>query len=222
MMCQTRNATKTVGSLPVKPRRFVHPRRPINQAATSISIPILDPQSSSVMMAFDEARRIHLTDSPPNIVWAPRLKEPAREELFIAANLVMSQPSESGHNLFAYPAQSNFSSVKHPLEWIEKAHAHGWDVLLDAAAFVPSNPLDLGKYRADFVPLSFYKIFGYPTGIGALLARRETLKKLHRPWFAGGTITVNSAATDASGVARDIGPALREHGLAEMANTGPD
>ena len=29
---------------------------------------------------------------------------------------------ENGHNLFAYPAQSNFSSVKHPLEWIEKAH----------------------------------------------------------------------------------------------------
>jgi len=100
------------------------------------------------------------------------------------------------NNLFAYPAQSNFSAVQHPLEWIDRAHAKGWDVLLDAAAFAPSNPLDLGRYKADFVPLSFYKIFGYPTGIGVLIARREALKKLHRPWFAGGTITVASVQGD--------------------------
>jgi selenocysteine lyase/cysteine desulfurase len=95
-------------------------------------------------------------------------------------------------NLFAFPAQSNFSGRQHPLEWIERAHMLGWDVLLDAAAFAPSNPLDLGKYHPDFVPISFYKMFGYPTGIGALIARREALKKLRRPWFAGGTITVAS------------------------------
>ena len=96
------------------------------------------------------------------------------------------------NNLFAYPAQSNFSSVQHPLDWIHKAHAAGWDVLLDAAAFAPTNPLDLSSWPADFVPISFYKMFGYPTGIGALIARREALKKLQRPWFAGGTITVAS------------------------------
>ena len=78
----------------------------------------------------------------------------------------------SKNNLFAYPAQSNFSSVLHPLEWIERAHANGWDVLVDAAAFAPTNPLGLSKYKPDFVPLLFYKIFGYPTGIGALLACR--------------------------------------------------
>lgn len=104
----------------------------------------------------------------------------------------LSEPSKDGHNLLAYPAQSNFSSVKHPLEWIEIAHQHGWDVLLDAAAFVPTSRLDLGKVKPDFVPLSFYKMFGYPTGIGALIARKSALSKLHRPWFAGGTITVAS------------------------------
>jgi molybdenum cofactor sulfurtransferase len=101
-----------------------------------------------------------------------------------------------GNNLFAYPAQSNFSSVQHPLEWIERAHAKGWDVLLDAAAFAPSSRLDLSKYKPDFVPLSFYKMFGYPTGLGALIARRDKLHKLHRPWFAGGTITVASVQGD--------------------------
>jgi molybdenum cofactor sulfurtransferase len=92
------------------------------------------------------------------------------------------------HNLFAYPAQSNFSGVQHPLEWIEQAHEHGWDVLLDAAAFVPTNRLDLSRWHPDFVALSFYKMFGWPTGVGVLLARREALAKLERPWFSGGTI----------------------------------
>ncbi len=100
------------------------------------------------------------------------------------------------HGLFAYPAQSNFSGVQHPLEWIERAHLAGWDVLLDAAAFVPANRLDLGRWHPDFVCLSFYKMFGYPTGVGALLARRQALAKLHRPWFAGGTISVASVQAD--------------------------
>ena len=100
------------------------------------------------------------------------------------------------HSLFAYPAQSNFSSVQHPLEWIERAHAAGWDVLLDAAAFAPTNRLDLSRFKPDFVPLSFYKMFGYPTGIGALIARRPALARLRRPWFAGGTITVASVQGD--------------------------
>jgi selenocysteine lyase/cysteine desulfurase len=92
------------------------------------------------------------------------------------------------HNLFAYPAQSNFSGVQHPLEWVDRDHDHGWDVLLDAAAFVPTNRLDLLRHHPDFVCLSFYKMFGWPTGVGALIARREALAKLERPWFSGGTI----------------------------------
>ncbi len=108
----------------------------------------------------------------------------------------LARPGSGGHNLFAFPAQSNFSGVQHDLEWIERAQAQGWDVLLDAAAFVPSNALDLGRWHPDFVTLSFYKIFGYPTGIGCLLARRSALAKLHRPWFAGGTITVASVQGD--------------------------
>jgi len=120
------------------------------------------------------------------------------------------------NNLFAYPAQSNFSAVQHPLEWIERAHTKGWDVLLDAAAFAPSNPLDLGKYKPDFVPLSFYKIFGYPTGIGALVARGEALEKLHRPWFAGGTITVASVQGDKYYLAE--APAAFEDGTVDYLN----
>jgi selenocysteine lyase/cysteine desulfurase len=93
-----------------------------------------------------------------------------------------------GHGLFAYPAQSNFSGVQHPLAWVGRAQAAGYDVLLDAAAFVPANRLDLGQVKPEFVAVSFYKMFGYPTGIGCLLARRDALARLRRPWFSGGTI----------------------------------
>ena len=108
----------------------------------------------------------------------------------------LDEAEEGGNNLFAYPAQSNFSGVQHPLEWIERARGKGWDVVLDAAAFVPTNRLDLGRWRPDFAVLSFYKMFGYPTGVGALIARHEALQKLRRPWFAGGTISVASVQSD--------------------------
>ena len=78
----------------------------------------------------------------------------------------------AARSLFAFPAQSNFSGVQHPLAWIAQAQAAGYDVLLDAAAFAPASRLDLSRWHPDYVSLSFYKIFGYPTGIGALLARK--------------------------------------------------
>jgi len=126
----------------------------------------------------------------------------------IERHLALARPE--GHNLFAYPAQSNFSGVQHPLEWIRLAQARGWDVLLDAAAFVPTNRLDLSRWHPDFVTLSFYKMFGYPTGVGALIGRRRALARLHRPWFAGGTITVASVQADRYFLAS--GPAAFEEG----------
>ncbi|WP_300612712.1 aminotransferase class V-fold PLP-dependent enzyme [Trebonia sp.] len=98
-----------------------------------------------------------------------------------------------GRGLFAYPAQSNFSGVQHPLSLVGRAQAAGYDVLLDAAAFVPTNRLDLGAVRPEFVTMSWYKMFGFPTGVGCLLARRDALARLRRPWFSGGTVWAASA-----------------------------
>jgi molybdenum cofactor sulfurtransferase len=102
------------------------------------------------------------------------------------ALLFEARPGEA--NLFAFPAQSNFTGVKHPLELIAHAHERGWDVLLDAAAYVSTNRLTLRELQPDFVSISFYKMFGYPTGVGCLLVRKTVLAKLRRPWFAGGTV----------------------------------
>src|SRR6516165_4170020 len=56
---------------------------------------------------------------------------------------LLDQADPAQGNLFAFPAQSNFSGVKHPLKLVTDAQGKGWDVLLDAAAFVPTNRLDL-------------------------------------------------------------------------------
>lgn len=100
-----------------------------------------------------------------------------------------------GHCLLAYPAQSNFSGVKHSTNLIARAHAASYDVLLDAAAFVPTNPMDLSTMKPDYVPISFYKMFGYPTGIGALVTKQSALRKLRKRWFAGGTVHYSSVAS---------------------------
>lgn len=41
--------------------------------------------------------------------------------------------------------------------------------------------------------VSFYKMFGFPTGVGALVAKESFLAQLQRPWFAGGTVDVVQA-----------------------------
>ncbi|MCP4427012.1 MAG: aminotransferase class V-fold PLP-dependent enzyme [Chloroflexi bacterium] len=106
--------------------------------------------------------------------------------------VVLDSINPNHPHLFAFPAQSNFSGVKHPLEYIELAQDKGWNVLLDAAAYVPTNRLDLQAVQPDFVTISFYKMFGYPTGMGVLLMHKRVFGKMTRPWFAGGTVNFAS------------------------------
>lgn len=105
-----------------------------------------------------------------------------------ALDTLLADADRNAADLFAFPAQSNFTGVKHPLDLIAYAHDRGWDVLLDAAAYVSTNRLILRELQPDFVSISFYKMFGYPTGVGCLLVRNKMLGTLRRPWFAGGTV----------------------------------
>ena len=104
------------------------------------------------------------------------------------------------YHLFAYPAQSNFSGYKYPLKWtiglpkndmcikgISSTGSH-WLVLLDASSYIATNHLDLESYPAHYVTISFYKLFGYPTGLGALLIRQDIADLLEKPYFGGGTV----------------------------------
>jgi len=112
------------------------------------------------------------------------------------ADAHLAAHARAGRGLVALPAQSNFSGVRHPLALVGRARALGFDVLLDVAAFSASHPLSLAACPADFAVLSFHKLFGYPTSVGALIARRDALARLRRPWFAGGTVQFVSVGAD--------------------------
>lgn len=117
-----------------------------------------------------------------------------------------------GNTLLVYPAQSNFNGFKYPLDAIDnikngylnqymKKHlgkiCNNWYVLLDAASYVATNKLDLGKRQPDFVCFSFYKIFGYPTGLGALLIKNSSAEVLNQKrYFGGGTVDVVLTSED--------------------------
>ena len=111
-----------------------------------------------------------------------------RDLRLVDAHATIDRWPVAAPSLFAFPAQSNFSGVRHPLELVSQAQSRGWRVLLDAASFLSTADLDLSVVKPDFLTLSLYKIAGYPTGVGALIARKDALADLRRPWFSGGTV----------------------------------
>ena len=95
--------------------------------------------------------------------------------------------------MFALTGQSNISNSKNPLSLLAFARAQGYATLLDAAALAPTSVVSLADGVVDAMAVSFYKMFGYPTGVGALVVREDFLARLRRPWFAGGTVDVVQA-----------------------------
>ncbi|XP_024947071.1 molybdenum cofactor sulfurase 3 isoform X2 [Cephus cinctus] len=114
------------------------------------------------------------------------------------------------NSLFVYSAQCNFSGFKCPLSWIEAvengilnktifgeyANNTRWYTFLDAASFAATNDLDLSIYKPDFVCLSFYKMFGYPTGIGALLVKNSSARVLEKVYYGGGTVEISLSSNN--------------------------
>ncbi|KAG2491424.1 hypothetical protein HYH03_010212 [Edaphochlamys debaryana] len=129
-------------------------------------------------------------------------------------------PYDVPYHLLALPAECNFTGDREPLAHVVRhVHQHGlkydstsaaatssagdaegirsggagqWLVLLDAAKACSTAPPDLSAVPADFVVLSYYKIFGHPTGLGALVARKGALQLLsrHKAYWGGGTVEV--------------------------------
>ena len=70
-------------------------------------------------------------------------------------------------------------------------HRGWWWTLLDAAKLACTSDVDLEACGSpDFVCLSFYKMFGWPTGLGALLVSRRAADGgvLNKDYFGGGTV----------------------------------
>ena len=96
--------------------------------------------------------------------------------------------------IVALSAASNVLGTINPVqEMVEKAHAVGAQVLVDAAQYVPSEPTSVEAWNADFVAFSGHKVLG-PTGIGALYGRRELLEAM--PPFLGGGSMIRTVSLD--------------------------
>jgi cysteine desulfurase family protein (TIGR01976 family) len=79
--------------------------------------------------------------------------------------------------LVAVGAASNMVGTINPVaEIVERAHAVGATVFVDAVHYAPHRPIDVEAWGADFVTCSAYKFFG--PHIGILWGRRRLLEEL--------------------------------------------
>lgn len=113
-----------------------------------------------------------------------------------------------GTTLLALPGECNFSGAKLNFSGLQELlqryekESHGKERLfwmLDAAKLAGSDEINISalpvEIRPDFITLSFYKIFGYPTGIGALIVKKSVLPMLQKKYFGGGTLLAGAAET---------------------------
>lgn len=98
--------------------------------------------------------------------------------------------------LVVLPLQCNATGRRytHLLKRVCRAKAEKTLVLVDAASYLSSaTRLDLSRMeqaeRPDMIAFSFYKIFGYPTGLGGLLVKASAVPRLsNKTYFGGGAV----------------------------------
>lgn len=89
--------------------------------------------------------------------------------------------------LVAITAVSNVLGTRTPLSSIiQKAHAAGALVLVDAAQSVPHEPVSVRSLDADFLAFSGHKMMG-PSGVGILYGRESILEAMP-PFLGGGSM----------------------------------
>ncbi|KAJ7139588.1 pyridoxal phosphate-dependent transferase [Mycena epipterygia] len=117
--------------------------------------------------------------------------------------MLESPHDESRLTLFAYPAQCNATGQRLGLGYsrlLRQRHSRNACILVDAAAYLSTAVLELGSMpledAPDFIALSCYKIFGYPTGLGCLVVKRFSASFLQRNgYFGGGTVDAISVSS---------------------------
>jgi molybdenum cofactor sulfurtransferase len=115
------------------------------------------------------------------------------DNTFLTISTLRKRVQETNNplTLVAFPAECNLTGKLFDLRQITFLQNKNTCILLDAAKFVSTHKLDLTKVQPDFVCLSLYKLFGYPTGIGVLLVKNTSANLLQKSYFGGGTYELN-------------------------------
>jgi cysteine desulfurase/selenocysteine lyase len=99
-----------------------------------------------------------------------------------------------GVRLVSITHMSNVLGTINPVaRIIDRAHAAGALVMLDAAQSVPHLPVDVSALDVDFLAFSGHKMCG-PTGIGVLYGKRALLEEM--PAFLGGGDMINTVTLE--------------------------
>ena len=106
------------------------------------------------------------------------------------------EASLDGAKLVCVVHTSNVLGVRNPVEHIiERAHARGARVLLDAAQGAPHTRIDVSELDVDFLAVSAHKMLG-PTGIGCLTVSESAFNEM-APFMGGGDM-IDQVTTEGS------------------------
>lgn len=122
---------------------------------------------------------------------------------------------DDARNLLVLPVECNFagnrmSDVASVVKQFRRAtrrdkennhhHDNHWHILLDLAKAASTSPVNLRAWDPDFACVSFYKLFGEPTGLGCLFVKRTVIDTFlqnrhhdeipshHSHYFGGGSV----------------------------------
>jgi molybdenum cofactor sulfurtransferase len=112
-------------------------------------------------------------------------------------------PADTNHchcrhsNLLVVTAECNFGGERPNIKPIIRRcrETLGWSTMIDFSKAASTSVVDLKECDPDFACISFYKLFGEPTGLGVLFIRRSAISTLMRNddrprYFGGGSVDV--------------------------------
>jgi molybdenum cofactor sulfurtransferase len=113
-------------------------------------------------------------------------------------NCTDSYDNNDKRHLLVFSSECNFGGdYPDAVSIIAIAKQCGWYTMLDIAKAASTGPVNLGELNPDFAALSFYKLFGDPTGLGALLVKRSSIPVLfendnqaHPHYQGGGSVNI--------------------------------
>lgn len=149
------------------------------------------PADPSPVGAFRFLRSCHTSVLGMREVVNTRNISPVEEQVYLEVDKWAT--SVTAPSLFILPGQCNYNGYRYTLPTLPS----NWYTCLDAAALVATSPLCLQTIHPDFVTISFYKMFGHPTGLGALLVSKRGAERIKKQYYGGGTILL--ATTGSSG-----------------------